>query len=125
MKLRRLDGWIAARRRLAARYDRALAGLPLTLPIERPPARHVYHLYTVRHSRRDALANRLHDLGVGTAVHYPIPVPEQPMFGMRDAPRPAAACAAREVLSLPCYAELTADEADAVTTAVRRACASL
>ncbi|OLB40194.1 MAG: hypothetical protein AUI04_10415, partial [Candidatus Rokubacteria bacterium 13_2_20CM_2_64_8] len=56
VKLGRLEAWTAARRRIAARYHDALAGLPLTLPIEREPARHVYHLYTIRHRQRDALA---------------------------------------------------------------------
>jgi dTDP-4-amino-4,6-dideoxygalactose transaminase len=124
VKLRRLDAWVAARRRIAGRYDRALAGLPLTRPIERPPAHHVYHLYTVRHGQRDALAKALADEGVGTAVHYPIAVPAQPMFGDGAAERrwPEAARAAREVLSLPCYPELRDDEVDGVVAAVARAC---
>jgi dTDP-4-amino-4,6-dideoxygalactose transaminase len=111
----------------------------------------VYHLYTVRHPQRDALAKALADLGVGTAVHYPIPVPAQPMFGApeaslevvraagrprsrrRSAPEaslsesaerrwPEASRAAREVLSLPCFAELRDEEVEAVAAAVRRAC---
>lgn len=126
VKLARLEAWTAARRRIAARYREALAGLPLTLPIEREPARHVYHLYTVRHEQRDALAKALAELGVGTAVHYPIPVPGQPMFGLPAERRwPEASRAAREVLSLPCYAELTDDEVSQVTRAVRAACGGL
>lgn len=126
VKLRRLDDWIAARRRIAARYDHELAGLPLALPVVHARARHVYHLYTVRHAQRDALAKALGDLGVGTAVHYPIAVPGQPMFG-GDADRrwPEAARAAREVLSLPCYAELRDDEVDGVVAAVWQACEAL
>jgi len=83
VKLRRLDAWTEARRRVALRYRAGLAelaGLGLGLPVERPPARHVYHLFTVRHPRRDALAQALAEAGVGTAVHYPVPVPAQPMF---------------------------------------------
>jgi len=126
VKLGRLEGWTAARRRIAARYHDALAGLPLTLPIEREPARHVYHLYTVRHRQRDALAKTLAQLGVGTAVHYPIAVPGQPMFGLpAERQWPEAARASREVLSLPCYAELTDDEVNQVTRAVRTACEGL
>src|SRR5205823_946244 len=55
VKLRRLDGWTDARRRLAARYRERLAGLPLGLPAEHARARHIYHLFTVRHPQRDAL----------------------------------------------------------------------
>jgi dTDP-4-amino-4,6-dideoxygalactose transaminase len=118
------------------------------VPVERPAARHVYHVYTVRHPQRDALAKTLADLGVGTAVHYPLPVPDQPMFaGLVRAPGrsgnrrrgvsaaspggsgerrwPEASRAAREVLSLPCYPELREDEVDDVARAVRQACERL
>jgi dTDP-4-amino-4,6-dideoxygalactose transaminase len=122
VKLARLDAWTEARRRLAARYRAGLTGLPLGLPAEDPRARHVYHQFVVRHPRRDAFAKILADLGVGTMVHYPRAVPEQPLFG-EDAERrwPQAWRAAREVLSLPCYPELSDAEADAVIAAVRTA----
>jgi dTDP-4-amino-4,6-dideoxygalactose transaminase len=123
VKLEHLDEWTAACRRIAARYDRLLAETPLTRPVERAGARHVYYLYTVRHPQRDALAKMLGDLGVGTAVHYPIPIPGQPMFAQYDErPWPEAWRASREVLSLPCFAELTDDEIEEVARAVRRAC---
>jgi dTDP-4-amino-4,6-dideoxygalactose transaminase len=122
VKLRYLDAWTEARRRLAARYRERLAGLPLTLPAEHPRARHIYHLFSVRHPQRDAFAKALADLGVGTAVHYPLPVPGQPLFGDRDERRyPQAWRASREVLSLPCFPELTDAEADEVAKAVRTA----
>jgi dTDP-4-amino-4,6-dideoxygalactose transaminase len=126
VKLDRLDEWTAARRRIAARYGALLAGTPLTLPVERPGARHVYSLYTVRHARRDALAKALADLGVGTAVHYPTSVPAQPLYGPLDeGPWPESARAAREVISLPCFAELTDAEVEEVARAVRLACERL
>src|SRR5262249_19592489 len=122
VKLGRLEAWTAARRRIAARYREALAGAPVTLPSEREPARHVYHLYTIRHPQRDALARALAELGIGTALHYPTRVPGQPMFGLpAERQWPEAARAAREVLSLPCYPELTDDEVNQVTRAVRAA----
>ena len=126
IKLRRLGAWTEARRRIAERYRTLLVGTPLTLPKERENARHVYYLYTVRHPQRDALAKTLVDLGVGTAVHYPVPVPAQPMFGA-DGERqwPQAWRAAREVLSLPCFAELTDEEIAQVAHLVRRACESV
>jgi dTDP-4-amino-4,6-dideoxygalactose transaminase len=122
VKLRRLTAWTEARRRLAARYREGLAGLPLGLPVEDPRARHIYHVFTVRHPQRDALAKVLADLGVGTAIHYPRAVPEQPVFGEDAEGRwPQAWRAAREVLSLPCYPEMTDVEADGVVAAVRTA----
>ena len=121
VKLRHLEAWTEARRRLAARYHEGLAGLPLGLPAEDPCARHVYHVYTVRHPRRDALAKVLADLGVGTMVHYPRAVPEQPLFGLDGERWPQACRAAREVLSLPCYPEMTDAEIDGVIAAVRTA----
>jgi dTDP-4-amino-4,6-dideoxygalactose transaminase len=129
VKLACLPAWTARRRDIAARYRCGLTGLPLTLPAERPGARHVYHLFTIRHPQRDALAKILADLGVGTAVHYPLLVPEQPMYEASARASgdtwPEAARAAREVLSLPCFPELSDDEVDAVARAVREACARL
>jgi dTDP-4-amino-4,6-dideoxygalactose transaminase len=126
VKLARLPGWIEARRRIAARYREALAGLPLALPADRPEARHVYSLFTVRHPRRDAFARALADRGVGTAVHYPLAVPDQPMFrsvrGVAAVGWPESARAAREVVSLPCYPELRDDEIATVIRAAREAC---
>ena len=94
--------------------------------IEAARARHVYHLFTVRHPRRDALAKLLTDDGISTAVYYPRSVPDQPMFGGGAERRwPEAWRASREVLSLPCFAELTDDEVERVVAGVRRACERL
>lgn len=123
VKLRRLEAWTAARRRIAARYREGLAGTPLTLPVERPAAHHVYHLFTVRHPARDALAAALRAEGVGTAIHYPRPVPGQAVFGAAGESRwPQAWRASREVLSLPMFPEMTEAEVTGVIDAVRRAC---
>jgi len=122
VKLRRLAAWNVARRQLAARYRARLAGLPLGLPVEHPRAQAIYHQFVVRHPQRDALAKALADLGVGTMVHYPLPVPGQPLFGLDGEKRwPQAWRAAREVLSLPCYPEMTDAEIEGVATAVRTA----
>jgi dTDP-4-amino-4,6-dideoxygalactose transaminase len=126
VKVCRLGAWEERRRGIAAEYLDALASLPIALPVERPGARHVYHLFTVRHPKRDALVKALADLGVGTAVHYPLPVPGQPVFGEEGEARwPEAWRAAREVVSLPCFPELTDGEVSGVIDAVRRACKSL
>jgi len=108
VKLRHLEAWTAARRRLAALYDEQLACVPGLRPLAPPddPASHVYHLYVVRvegaEGRRDALARHLEANGIGSGVHYPVPLHQQPAFA-RYAGRalPEAARAAREVLSLP------------------------
>ncbi len=122
VKLRHLPDWTRARQAVAARYAEGLAGLPVVLPVERPGATHVYHQYTIRTARRDALAAHLAAVGIGTACHYPLPIPAQPLFrdlGYDSTPYPAAWAAAREVLSLPCFPELRADEIDSVIAAVR------
>jgi dTDP-4-amino-4,6-dideoxygalactose transaminase len=130
VKLGRLGGWNEARRRIAARYRELLRGLALELPGERPPARHIYHQFTVRSPKRDALAETLHELGVGTTIHYPAILPCQPMFAGTPGPDPErafphASRAAAEVLSLPCFPELTDAEVERVATALRQALAQL
>jgi len=122
VKLRHLPEWTRARQAVAARYSAGFAGLPLVLPAERPGAVHVFHQYTVRTPRRDGLATHLAAAGIGTACHYPLPIPAQPLFqelGYDAEAFPAAWAAAREVLSLPCFPELRSDEIDAVIAAVR------
>jgi dTDP-4-amino-4,6-dideoxygalactose transaminase len=122
VKLRHLPAWTRARQAVAARYNEGLAGLPVVLPAERPGATHVFHQYTIRTHRRDALGAHMATAGVGTACHYPLPIPAQPMFrdlGYDASAFPAAWAAAREVLSLPCFPELRPDEIDSVVAAVR------
>jgi dTDP-4-amino-4,6-dideoxygalactose transaminase len=125
VKLRHLPEWVERRRQIAARYREILAGLPVALPREHPHVRHAYHHYTLRSSGRDALAKALADLGVGTAIHYPLPIPGQPLFrdfpGSREADLPRAWQLSQEVLSLPCFPELTESEINAVGQAVRQA----
>jgi dTDP-4-amino-4,6-dideoxygalactose transaminase len=123
VKLRHLPAWNETRRSIAARYRERLRGVPLVLAEEVAPARHIYHQFTVRTPKRDALVAALAEAGVGTAVHYPIPIPAQPMFAMPDADRafPHAARAAAEVLSLPCFPELSEEEIQTVAAAVRAA----
>jgi dTDP-4-amino-4,6-dideoxygalactose transaminase len=123
VKLKRLGAWTEARRRLAALYGTLLAGLPVALPVERPPARHVYHQYMIRVRQRDAVARALLDAGVGTSVHYPATIPAQPAFAGQAAGArfPAAERAAGEVLGLPCFAELSDEEVSRVAEALRAA----
>ncbi len=120
--LRHLDAWTGRRRALAAFYTGALEGAGVALPLEQPYARAVFHLYVVRHPRRDALAAALRARGVGTLIHYPIPLHLQPAFaslGGRPGDLPVAERATGEILSLPLYPELTDEQARSVAAAVR------
>ncbi|HEY2955807.1 MAG TPA: DegT/DnrJ/EryC1/StrS family aminotransferase [Candidatus Eisenbacteria bacterium] len=119
VKLRQLERAVAARRTLAARYDAALTGVAPAR--ELPGRRHAYHLYVVRHARRDALREHLTAAGVGSQVHYPIPVHRQPAYahlGLGPGSLPETERAAAEVLSLPLYPGLTAEQQQAVIDAV-------
>jgi len=121
VKLRHLDGWVAARRRLASLYDRLLADAPVAPPVEVGPARHGYHLYVIRSARRDALQWHLRERGVGTSIHYPVPAHRQPAYRhleYAEGDFPCAEWACRQVLSLPLYAELTEEELRHVAAAV-------
>jgi dTDP-4-amino-4,6-dideoxygalactose transaminase len=127
VKLRRLPQWNERRRAIAAHYSAALAGLPLGLPVERAPAHHIYHQYTVRSAKREALAAALAARGIGTSIHYPSTIPAQPVFSRPNADRefPVATQAAAEVLCLPCFPELTDLEVAEVVEAVKRSVAEV
>ena len=129
MGLAHLGAWTERRRALAQVYRDSLQGLPgLTLPAEKPYARSVQHLFVVRHARRDALARELTARGVGTLIHYPIPLHVQPAFadlGGRAGDFPEAERAAASVLSLPLYPEMTDAQARAVAAAVRESVAAI
>lgn len=120
-KLRRLPAEIAARREVAGWYRDALDGLDLVLPGDRGDRVHVYHQFVVRVPRRDEVREGLRDLGIGSGVHYPIPVHRQPgVAGVCDvAQEPKRAEAwADELLSLPFFPSLTQDEVERVGAAL-------
>jgi dTDP-4-amino-4,6-dideoxygalactose transaminase len=122
--LTHLRAWTERRRSLAAFYSSELEGCGVGLPREQPYARAVFHLFVVRHPRRDALAAALRERGVGTLIHYPIPLHLQPAFaflGGKAGDLPVAEKATAEILSLPLYPELTDEQARTVVAAVRDA----
>ncbi|RMG13904.1 MAG: DegT/DnrJ/EryC1/StrS family aminotransferase [Planctomycetota bacterium] len=123
VKLPRLDDWNERREAIARAYREGLAGLDeLVLPTPRPGRGHVWHQFVVRHPRRDWLVERLAERGIGTGIHYPRPVHLQPAYahlGLREGSLPEAERAAREVLSLPMFPELTDAEVERVVRAVR------
>jgi dTDP-4-amino-4,6-dideoxygalactose transaminase len=119
VKLRHLDAWTERRRVIAATYLEGLRDLPLGLPSEAGDERGVYHLFTVRTPRREELKKHLDLRGIGTAVHYPLPLHRQPIYRDPDLHLPHSEAAAAEVLSLPVFVELGEGEQAAVVTAVR------
>jgi dTDP-4-amino-4,6-dideoxygalactose transaminase len=116
-----IERWTEARRALAARYDAALAPLGYRTPVAPADRRHVYHVYAIRHDRRDELRTFLEARGVSTGIHYPVPVHLQPAFaelGYRRGDFPLAEAAADMLLSLPLYPEMTHEQQDAVVDAL-------
>ncbi len=122
-KLPHLSGWNAARRSRAGRYDAALASVAgITIPPVAEGNEHVYHQYTIRAPRRDALQAHLKAAGIGSKVYYPGPLHLQPCFthlGYRAGQLPESERAAGEVLSLPIYPELTDEAIETVAGAIR------
>jgi dTDP-4-amino-4,6-dideoxygalactose transaminase len=117
VKLRHLAAWTAARRRIVARYTQLLKGTPLKLQAELPNTEGAWHLYVVRHARRDELRAYLEKQGVGTGLHYPVPLHLQKCYaalGYQAGDFPVAEAAARECLSLPLFPELTDAQIDYV-----------
>jgi dTDP-4-amino-4,6-dideoxygalactose transaminase len=118
VKLRHLDDDNARRRAIAKKYDEALAGSNVITPAKRDDVEHVYHLYVVTTDRRDELQQHLRDRGIGALVHYPVAVHKQPAYATNDS-LPNTERAARTVLSLPMYPELTDDDQEQVIRAVQ------
>ena len=111
VKLPHLAKWNKERRDRAVEYHRLLAGIDaLTLPFEPSWSRAVYHLYVVRTGDREGMMNSLKQAGIGTGIHYPIPLHLQKAYaGLNYAPGdfPVAERLAEEILSLPMFPQLT------------------
>jgi dTDP-4-amino-4,6-dideoxygalactose transaminase len=121
VKLRHLDEWTALRRSRAAQYAVLLRNADVVAPTEMACARHVYHIYAVRSNDRTELQRTLQSFGVQTGIHYPIPVHLQEAYrdlGYTDGMFPESESAAREVLSLPMYPELSNNQIELVCAAV-------
>ena len=120
-KLPRLKAWNERRRAIAARYDGLLEDAAqagrIVLPREAAGRRHVYHQYVVRVGDRDRVRTRLSEAGIAASVFYPVPLHLQECFadlGYREGSFPEAERAAKEVLALPIFAEMTDEEVDRV-----------
>ncbi len=123
VKLAKLDEWNDRRRKIAAFYLSAMQGLPdLTLPTVPKWAEPVWHLFVVRHPRRDALQQRLTEAGIGTLIHYPVPPHLSGAYaemGLQRGAFPLAEQLADSVLSLPMGPHLSLDQAQHVAATVR------
>jgi len=122
VKLRHLEAWTEARRKCAGIYDRLLAFDGVGTPSAMSYARHVYHVYAIRVRFRETLIKHLHNHGIQTGIHYPIPVHLQEAYadlGYRQGAFPFSEQAANEVLSLPMFAELTLEDQTIVCKAVQ------
>src|SRR5690606_38035891 len=114
VKLPHLGAWTVARQENARRYEALFTGAGLAgmvrLPARAPDPTHVYNQFVIRAPRRDDLRAYLQENGIGTDIYYPVPLHLQPCFsglGHREGAFPEAERAAREVLALPIYGELT------------------
>jgi dTDP-4-amino-4,6-dideoxygalactose transaminase len=123
IKLRHLDEWNARRQAIAARYNELFAGTDIITPEIPAGGRHVFYCYAIRVTggRRDALRAHLTERGIGTQIHYPVPIHMQEaaqFLGYRKGDLPVTEKVAGEVLSLPMYPELTDAQIDRVATGV-------
>jgi dTDP-4-amino-4,6-dideoxygalactose transaminase len=122
-KLPHLDADNARRAAIAQRYERGLRGLPITTPKQRAGTQHVYHLYVVAYTQRDALMAHLNEHQVGCAIHYPAPVHRQRGYAERvilpasGLPMTDRIC--QQILSLPLYPELSDADVDRVIETMR------
>jgi len=125
VKLPHVADWIRRRRAVAAAYDAGLAGAEhVVMPATTAGNEHVYNVYTIRAAGRDRLREHLTGLGIGSSVYYPVPLHLQACFaelGGRRGQLPVSERLAKEVLSLPIYAEMTSDQVEEVCAAVRSA----
>jgi len=122
IKLKHLAAWNTGRRRVAQRYQELLKNIALRLPSEAPWAGPVYHLYLVRHPRRDALKQHLESRGIGCRLIYQTPLHLQKCFaGLNYKPGdlPIAEKTAAEGLALPMFPEMTEEQIQTVATAIQ------
>lgn len=122
-KLPHLAAWSAGRRNRAERYNKAFASLAnVKTPVTPDVNEHIFHQYTIRADRRDALREHLTAKGIGSMVYYPTALHLQPCFshlGYKMGSLPVTEAAMAEVISLPVYPELTDAQQDEVVAAVR------
>ncbi len=121
VKLRQLEAWTEMRRERAALYDRLLADAEVRAPFDSRDGRHVYCVYTIQTSARDRMQQFLQAEGIGSAVHYPVPIHLLPAYAdsrYKAGDFPVAERASETVLSLPMFPHLTKDQVKRVCEAI-------
>ena len=122
VKLRHLSDWQKARQKNAAEYGRLLSAIPqVKTPAVAPGYEHVFHQYTIRAPRRDALMQFLADRKIGSSVYYPVPLHLQPIYaqlGHKEGDFLESERASREALSLPMFPELKTEQIERVCGAI-------
>jgi dTDP-4-amino-4,6-dideoxygalactose transaminase len=124
VKLRHLDGWNEARKRVASLYGELLAGSGVALPATAAGAEHVYHLFVIQVDERPRVQEELAARGISTGIHYPLPIHLQEAYrgaGFGPGTFPVTEAAAKRILSLPMYPELTEDGVRRVAAALGEA----
>ena len=124
VKLRHLDEWNEARKRVASLYGELLAGSGVALPPTAAGAEHVYHLFVIQIEDRERVQNELAAQGISTGIHYPVPIHLQEAYraaGFGPGSFPVTEAAAKRILSLPMYPELTEDGVRRVAAALGEA----
>jgi len=123
-KLKRLDQWNRMRQQVAAWYQDELAGVSgVRLPKVGEDRSHVYHLYVVRVAGRDRVLERLNEEGVGSLIHYPIPVHLQPAYqdaGYKKGDFPVAEQIASEIISLPMFPHMSREQVKGVADVLKK-----
>jgi dTDP-4-amino-4,6-dideoxygalactose transaminase len=123
VKMNYIEPWTEARRSAAAHYDRLLEKQRCVRPMPPAHSRHVYHVYAVRLERRDEAQKVLQAAGVGTGIHYPVPVHLQKAYadlGYSVGDFPVTELLANQFLSVPIYAELTLQQVSEVVTELEK-----
>jgi dTDP-4-amino-4,6-dideoxygalactose transaminase len=124
IKLRRLASWNESRRQNAKHYNELLSPIKgVTVPLEAEGCRHVYHLYVILVDDRDDLQKYLNDKGIGTGLHYPVPLHLQKAYsyqGYKEGEFPVTESVAKRLLSLPMFPELTKQQIEYVADCIKQ-----
>jgi dTDP-4-amino-4,6-dideoxygalactose transaminase len=122
IQLKHLPEWIEQRRRAAETYNKLLEGVEqVTRPVERDWAKHVYHLYVIQIDDRDGLAEYLKSKGIGTGIHYAVPLHGQPILAkfVEGIELPVTDSVTKRILSLPLHPELSDEDIGTVTDEIK------